>query len=346
MDVAVVGAGIHGASSARNLAERGHRVTLFEQFEPGHANGSSHGRSRIVRRAYPDPLYTEFMLEAYPLWTELEQACGRKLLNEVGLLYFGSEDSDDLDATRRNLEDLNVPFELVGPTRIVDFFPALRLIKGEIGIFTPEAGWVEADTALAETLRLAKESGCRLLNRKASPNDLRAYDAAIVCPGPWVKDWLPEAPVKISQQTVVYLRGGHQGPVWIEDGPDLMYGFPSDGVSFKVAAHRHGPQTDPGTLQRDPRQEDLDLARHLARRRFGIEAPGVIEAQACLYTNTPTEDFLFARLDEHTFLVSACSGHGFKFGPWVGTVMADVVEGKRQLPSFPQATSDKRSVDR
>lgn len=350
MRVAVVGAGIHGASTARALAERGHSVVLFDQFEPGHDRGSSHGRSRIVRRAYPDRFYTGIMQEAYPLWAELERASGRGLLHEVGLLYFGPADSPALVSVESGLAELAVPYESLNSRSIGRVFPALDLGPGEVGIFTPEAGWVDASAAVAATLDLAVAAGCVIEKVRIEPgatsrirdpqsqirNRPEPFDRAVICPGAWVRDWWPDAPVRVSLQTVVYMNGTHGGPVWIEDGPNLMYGFPSDGRSFKVAAHRQGPEWDPGRPDRDHDGDDLELARDLARRRFGIGDPEIMETQGCLYTNTPSEDFLFKRLDERTVLVSACSGHGFKFGPWIGRTLADIVEGRRQIEDFPR----------
>jgi glycine/D-amino acid oxidase-like deaminating enzyme len=71
------------------LSRRGHSVTVYEQFVPGHVRGSSHGESRIVRRAYPDVFYTRCMAEAYPLWEDLQAESGEHLLTECGLAYFG-----------------------------------------------------------------------------------------------------------------------------------------------------------------------------------------------------------------------------------------------------------------
>jgi glycine/D-amino acid oxidase-like deaminating enzyme len=339
MRLAVVGAGIHGASTARNLAERGHSVVLFDQFAPGHDRGSSHGRSRIVRRAYPDPFYTAIMKEGYGLWSELERASGRQLLHEVGLIYFGSEDSPVIASMAKGLGDLLVPHELLDAKGVRRVFPAYAIGAGEVGVYTPEAGWVDASAAVSATLDLARVAGCEFRQERVSLTDLEEFERVAVCPGAWVRDWWPPAPVKVTLQTVVYLRGDHGGPVWIEDGSDLMYGFPSDDTSFKVAAHRHGPDWDPASDSRTGCEQDIELARDLARRRFGIERPEVLETQGCLYTNTPTEDFLFKRLDERTVLVSACSGHGFKFGPWIGRTLADIVEG-RTVQDFPRFAVD------
>jgi sarcosine oxidase len=334
LKVAVVGAGIHGASVARNLSERGHALTIFDQYPAGHRMGSSHGRSRIVRKAYPDSFYTAIMAEAYPLWRELEQSSGCELLREVGLLYFGHRDSENLKEMLKGLNALKVPNEVLSPKESAQRFSELSLQEGEIGVFTPEAGWVDADAAVAQTLRLAASAGCEFVQKRVSPSDLTEFDRVAVCPGAWVGEWMPEAPVKVTLQTVAYLRGTHRGPVWIEDGPDFLYGFPSDGVQFKVAAHRQGPELSPNEDDRIAREEDLRLIEDVARRRFGIDSPVVQETVGCLYTNTPSEDFLFRQSNEKTFVISACSGHGFKFGPWIGRVVADLVEGRRTLDQF------------
>jgi glycine/D-amino acid oxidase-like deaminating enzyme len=331
MKVAVVGAGIHGASAAWALVRRGHSVTLFDQFASGHQQGSSHGKSRIVRKAYPDRFYTEIMLEAYPLWAELEALSGRKLLHEVGLLYFGQQDSEKLAEMHQGLEDLGVPNEV---WEDASRFPELRLEAGEVGIFTPEAGWADADLALKSTVELAVGAGCEVVRQRVGPDDFAGFDRVAVFPGAWVKDWAPDLDVRVSLQTVCYVRGRHGGPVWIEDGSHWMYGFPSEGDVFKVAAHSQGPEVAPDDAARVPTAGDVELARDVARRRFGIAEPVIESTLGCLYTNTPDEDFRFRWLDTQTLLISACSGHGFKFGPWIGRVAADLLEGKRNLQDF------------
>jgi sarcosine oxidase len=85
-DVAVVGAGIMGSATAYALARGGHDVTLYEQFEVGHTRGSSHGRSRIVRLAYPDVEFVELAKESFAGWRELEREAGVELLELNGLL--------------------------------------------------------------------------------------------------------------------------------------------------------------------------------------------------------------------------------------------------------------------
>lgn len=335
MRVAVVGAGIAGASAARFLASDGHRVTLFEQHKLGHSLGSSHGASRIVRRAYPDAFYTGITGAAYPMWRELEAELGEPLLTECGLVYFGREDAANVLSMAAALRELNVPMQMVGPGAVHQMFPALRLEAGEVAVFTPEAGWVDAARALRGTIELAGRAGAEL--RPETEVDLealqRGFDAFVVCAGAWVRRFV-SVPVTVTLQTYAYVAGAHRGPVWIEDGPHLGYGFPSEGAEFKVGLHAHGPEIDPAIPGRQPQAAALNEIRDLARRRFDIVHPEIRSATGCLYTSTANEDFLFGRVGGKGYFASACSGHGFKFGPWVGRRLADFVEERDQPESY------------
>lgn len=331
----MVGAGIAGAAAAFHLAGRGHTVTLYEQFESGHDRGSSHGNSRIVRKAYPDAFYTEIMLEGYPMWHALQRECPEPLLHEVGLVVFGSEQSAEMQGMLRGLEALGVPHDLEGARRM----PTLRIGEHEIAVWTPEAGWVHAARAVRHLVSRAEAMGaeCRR-ERVASLERLEAdYDAVVLCAGAWNAKFL-ELPVEVSLQTFAYLDAPQGGPVWIEDSARFPYGFPSEpGAStFKVGIHQRGAAIDPDDPHREPSTEALDAIRDVAARRFGVAEPRLDGAKGCLYTSTANEDFLLGRVGEKIVFASACSGHGFKFGPWVGKTLADFVEGKSDPSNYPR----------
>ncbi|MFN9811334.1 MAG: FAD-dependent oxidoreductase [Deltaproteobacteria bacterium] len=123
-------------------------------------------------------------------------------------------------------------------------------------------------------------------------------------------------------------REAWKGPVWSEDGPLFLYGFPSIGAHApKVGIHAPGPTIDPDDSHRTGRHDHAHEIVWLARRRFGTERPFVEEVRTCLYTTLPGEDFRIGRVNDGVFYASACSGHGFKTGPWVGRVLADLVDG-------------------
>lgn len=344
MRVAVVGAGIAGASAARHLAERGHEVTVFEQFEPGHTKGSSHGQSRIVRKAYPDAFYTAIMQEAYPMWAELDAHSDLRLLHECGLLYFGNQADPSLLAVVEALKALDVPHEVLDPLASAQKLPGLILTEDEIGIFTPEAGWVNAGKSVQTSLALAEAVGAWIVRQKVTSLEKleKTFDRVVLCAGPWVGKFV-KLDVAVTVQTLAYVKGKHEGPVWIEEGPRYAYGFPSEPgrAAWKLGAHNLRIPWDPDDPDRPESQETLDGIEAFAERRFGEvrsplepEEPLVTDVITCLYTNTPDEDFRFGRLSEKTVYASACSGHGFKFGPWVGRFLADVVEERQDIGRY------------
>lgn len=333
MRIAVVGAGIVGASAARFASERGHEVVLFEQHEPASTVGSSHGRSRIVRKAYPDAFYTGIMVEAYPMWRALEEASGERLLDECGLLYFGKGDHPELEAQIAALQSLGVRHTVLDAKDASPLIEGLRLDPDEVGVLTPEAGWVDAARAVLASVRLAQAAGAELRIQRFTPNDAAGFDAVAFCAGPWIRRFVG-LDVRTTRQSVAYLEGRHSGPVWIEESETHPYGFPSEPgrTTFKMALHHPGPEIDPDDSERTADPVQLEQIREAAWRRFGLAEPIVAESLACVYTTTPDEDFRVGRLPDGSVYASPCSGHGFKFGPWIGRLLVEMLEGRRDAP--------------
>lgn len=339
MRVAIVGAGIMGASAARFLSARGHEVTIFEQFELGHSMGSSHGRSRIVRKAYPDAFYTEIMQEAYPMWAELQAEAGEKILHECGLLYFGKSSSADIIGVAEGLRANGVAFEALDSRAVGRVFPGLTLDSDEVGIWTSEAGWVHAEKAVRASLQMAQAHGAKVIRKAVEEiESLEAeFDAVVLTPGGWIRKFV-DIDVDVQARTFAYIEARQNGPVWIDDGPGLHYGFPTEpgGDTIKIGGHIRGDTFDPDQTSRPVDPANVEAILELAARRFDIREPKVVEAAMCLYTRTPDEDFRIGRLSDKTVYASPCSGHGFKFGPWVGKYLADLAEGKREATAFPR----------
>ena len=157
--------------------------------------------------------------------------------------------------------------------------------------------------------------------------ELENFDRVIVTAGAWTPRLFPELalPLTVTRQQVTYLSGDLPGyPVWI-DAESYWYGFPSDGriPGVKLARHVAGEVFDPARTEREPTQNGDGAARTYAVHRFPSLGPDVTHHAVCLYTNTPSEDFLFSPIDPRTLLVSACSGHGFKFSVLMGRRAAD-----------------------
>lgn len=335
MRAAVIGGGVIGTSCAVGLAERGLRTTLFDPRPAGHNQGSSHGRSRIIRRAYPDVFYTNIMTEAYPMWAELEAFSNETLVNECGVVYIGRETSHMLRDVEKAVTKLGVDFR--------DFDPETqdgpRLSSTERGLFVPEGGWVHADWAVgALRAKLDSLGGEVVAATVADVAELNDYDRVVIAAGPWIGKFL-DLPIKVCVQTYAYAECTRpiRGPVWIHDTPELFYGFPSepDSNRIKIGVHRAGRRVDPDDDARVPSPKDVEAIRKEAEERFET-IPDSIEAHACLYTIREGDDFLMGQVDERVSFISACSGHAFKLAPWLGRLMAKFAVSDDKPENWPR----------
>lgn len=346
MRVAVVGAGIAGASAAVALALRGHEVRGFEQFSRGHVWGSSHGHSRIIRKTYPDRFHTGLMLRAYPLWEHWQELAGEAWVERSGILYLGPEDHPDLKTLADALDHHRVPWELWEPARSLEE-AGLCLSASEVGIYQPEAGMVRASRAVSGLLELSERLGA-VWTFDSRVDQIRpessgvvvvsgegdwAVDSVVICAGPWVRKWLPADSTLFTVTRQVWAYAGDDssdGPkmVWI-DARSLAYGFPADGhvPGFKIAHHVPGSTADPDAIRHSPPDRlAVDALAPVALKRLGI-ATALHDVGTCLYTNTPDGMFAVGHAgDARIPVISPCSGHGFKFGPLVGEWAADAIE--------------------
>src|SRR6266853_647052 len=245
VDVAIIGAGVMGLATARALARAGREVVVYEQFEPGHARGSSHGRSRIFRLAYAEPEWVRLAQEALAGWREVEGEVGEQLLELNGLVEIVT---DLADSSAAALDACGVVWQRLDRDEVQRRFP-LRLAPGAFAVLQPQAGIVRADRALAA---LARGIDVRYGTRVASLSDLRE-DCVVVTAGAWVNDLVePPLPVRVTRETVCYFHPADARPM-----PALVSYVPqTGGVGFyaladplhgvKAAAHHAGPQADPG----------------------------------------------------------------------------------------------------
>jgi sarcosine oxidase len=318
MQIAVVGAGVMGLAAAAALARRGQSVDVYEQFELDHTRGSSHGRSRIFRLAYPDPEWVAFAQEAFAGWRELEAEVGEELLVLDGLLELGETSEAALDAC-------GVPWEALEPDDVRRRFGVRADGRA---LLQPEAGYVRADRARRAFLA---RGGFDLHERSEveSLGNLDA-DAVIVTAGSWARKLLApegiELPVVATRETVAYFRLDQERiPSLIEygrDPGDSMYALRDPVHGLKAGAHMSGRPIDPD----EPPEPEAAVVAAVAAwvaERFPAADPEPAALDTCLYTSTEDERFI---LERHGRIVvgSACSGHGFKFAPAVGVRLADL----------------------
>jgi sarcosine oxidase len=335
-DVVVIGAGAMGSATAWWLAREGRSVVLLEQFEAGHARGSSHGGSRIFRYAYPTPEYVRLAQAALPLWRELEDDAGEPLLDITGAVDHG--DAASVREVADAMTACGVEHEIIPAAAAAERWPAMRF-DGDV-LFHPGGGRCRADATVAALQRRARDHGADVRfgakatlsvdrdDRVTVTTDEDSWTApvAVVTAGAWVHAVLGErAPeVVVTQEQIQHFAPRPDGdvawPSFIHHRVPWVYGLLTPGEGVKVAEHHVGPHIDPD--HRVPRTERLDTAivDYVTTWFPGLD-PYPIHTAECLYTTTPDESFVLERVGP-VVIGSPCSGHGFKFTPVIGQRLA------------------------
>jgi sarcosine oxidase len=346
VEVVVVGAGIAGAATACALAADGRRVLLLEQFELGHARGSSHGASRIFRLAYADPELVSLARDALAGWRELEAECGEALLVQTGSLDLGAV---ALEHTA-GLEAAGMPCARLTGREVGDRWP-IAAAADEPAVFQPDGGIVRADRAHAAFVEAARAAAvevrehARVASLAPAAGGVRLdlggesilAGAAVVTAGAWAAGLLAPLGIDLeaapTRETVAYfqLHDAEELPSVIDGAAPVKgvgagrrdrvsYGLAAPGVGLKAGLHHAGPEIDPDEAG-GPDESVVRWATEWVGRRFPEADPSPLAIETCLYTNRPEERFLLERRDR-VVVGSACSGHGFKFAPVVGRTLA------------------------
>ncbi len=355
-DAVVVGGGLMGLTTVDALVRRGRRVALVERFGPGHRRGSSHGDGRIFRFTYPEAVYVEMARQAEVGWRSLERRAGMVLLDLVGNWDCGPEGSSDLADLEANLRRAGLPFEHLSAAASNARFPQLHLPPGSSALYQPDGGVAFADRALAALWRLTREAGAELVTED-SVEGLEAGSAgvtvatasgrklsaavAVVTAGSWSHALLRalglELPLAITREQVAYFpaRGGadHRRMPTVIDyhAPLAFYALPQIEVpGVKVGWHHAGLPIEHPEQETPLDAANLAAVKDFVRHRLPHLEPEPIEVATCLYTTTPDKHFVLDRHPTEPCLVlgAGFSGHGFKFGPAVGEILAALAAGE------------------
>ncbi len=366
-DVAVVGLGIMGSAVAYQLAREGLRVVGLERFWPAHDRGSSSGHTRLIRRAhFEHPGYLPLVLRAYELWAEAEAAVGRTLLVPSEALVVGSEASPMVRGSLEAAAAAGLAYRLLDHAELGRRHPALRVRADEIGLVDDGAGILLAERCVAAYQALAVGAGAELRFgarvARIDGADLASdrplglvvdglalhAEHVVLAAGPWTAKLLPaslDAPSLTAERVLSYFiePGGERAgfdhgrfPVVLWDharAPICV--FPRVGRSpVKIAFQPEGVAIDPDALDREPTGDELRAMREHLEDAVPALAVGRATPKVCMYTSTKDGHFALGALAPRLVLVAACSGHGFKFGPVVGEIVADlVVRGATRHPN-------------
>ena len=354
-DVAIIGLGAAGSAAAWQLAKRGQSVVGIEQFVPPHAYGSSHGHTRIIREAYYEhPLYVPLVRRAYELWGELErESGGLTLLLRTGGVMIGSESSALVRGALESAKAHRIPHEVLSAGKLHRRFPSLSPLDEMVGVLETRAGVLLPEKIIGAQLNLAARHGAVLktgeavVGWEATPEGVVVRTAQgrygarqlVFAAGAWTGALLGElAPPLVVERQVMHFfepsRSAEEfGPermpvsIWQLGNGQFFYTTPDVGHGVKVGVHHGGATTTPERVDRRVTPDEDAIVYDLLRRFLPFAKGRILGSAVCLYTNTPDGHFVIDRLPgvPACLLVSACSGHGFKFASAIGEAVAELV---------------------
>lgn len=359
VDVVVAGLGAMGSQALAECARRGLQAVGFDRFSPPHDQGSSHGRSRIIREAYfEDPVYVPLVQRAFERWAALEAETGVSLYRRTGGLCYGPAEGELVAGALRSAAQHGLPHERLDADGIRRRFPAFVLRDDWVGVLEPRAGMLAPEACIAAALTVAERRGAAI--RRDEPvlrwwqeRDTVVVETArtrteaghlVLSAGMWARSLLEDGASRpmplaltVQRNALYWFDAAHDAawfaperfPVFIgEVAPGLMwYGFPDTGDGVKVALHHFGPPTAPEAVDRTVHPGEVAHLRQLLAEWMPAANGPLRETGVCTYTNAPDEHFIIDRHPhaDRVFVASPCSGHGFKFASAIGEVLADLV---------------------
>ena len=350
-DVLVVGCGAMGSAVSYNLARRGSRVITLEKFGLNHSFGSSHGQTRIIRLAYyEDPRYVPLLRRAFESWAEAERRSGTELLMMTGGLMIGPPEGELVAGVLESARVHSIPHRNLTAKEAEDEYNAFSIDEDFVAVHEEHAGVLFPERCIEAFVGLASKEGCDFRFKESLKSwksgsagievetDRNQYtaDRLVLCAGAWNGGLLHGMiPLQCERQVPFWFDSKRQErfspekmPVFImEEEPGVFfYGIPEFGKGVKVARTHGGEACEADTIRREVGEEDsVPVERFVAKRLKNLALPAV-ESTTCLYTNTPDLNFAVGvhPKDPRVTVVSACSGHGFKFASVIGEVAADL----------------------
>lgn len=365
-DAVVLGVGGIGSAALEDLARRGLSVCGVELHGIAHDRGSSHGQTRIIRKAYLEhPDYVPLLHRAYALWERLEADSGAALFERTGIIASGHPDSRVAAGQAACYREHDLPHEVWTAKEAAGHYPQLRLPEEWISYFDPEGGFLRVEDCVRQAIAAALRRGAVLYAGEGAARwrpdgdgvvvetDRRRLRAGrlVLTPGPWAVPLLRQVGVeaKILRKVLLWYDGpGAESyaegrfpcfMIGTDTGSETFYGFPSMAPwGLKVAEHKvsdEDPVANPAAVDRGLRPADEAGVLDFVRGFFPEISPRRSRHVVCMYTMTPDEHFVLDVHPEHPQVVlgAGFSGHGFKFAPVIGEVLGDLaVDGNTRHP--------------
>jgi sarcosine oxidase len=355
LHVLIIGGGVMGCATAYAAARAGHRVTLIEQFKIGHVFGSSHGPSRIIRLAYDGADYVAMARASYDAWRALEAEAGVPLLEVIGGFDIGVPGTEAIAGIRNTYLQTGVPFEEMTGAQFMARFPQLRVPENMDVLYQPDYGLLYADACVATFAAQAHKHGAVFAQDERvveiQPDGERVHirtaqksytaDRVVICAGSWMNKVLAplgvQIPLKTTKEMGVYYQPPNPQDFAIGRFPLFLQRFPGStvvGNTFPIFGSpyvkgifdRNNVEIDPDDTDLTPNPEALAKLKAYIASRLPTLGDDVVEVVTCRYTLTPDEHFVLDRHPRFSNIIigSPCSGHGFKFAPVIGQILADL----------------------
>jgi sarcosine oxidase len=372
--VAVVGTGTVGSQAAWRLAARGAEVVAYDRFAPGHDRSAAGGETRVFRSVQTDDgRYVPLVRHADALWEQLQAETGRELRRLTGALFMGPADDPEMRTVLDVIAEHGLDHEVIDPEALAKRFPLFRADDGDVVVLDRRAGFVRPELTVQTAARRAEELGADVRRytpvREVKPvagggvqirtdTGTERFDAAVVTPGPWVGDLLPDLPWQVDVYRAISAwflptedhPAGEERPAFIRTGGTHFYGIPSpDGLSVKLGlsqAH-HKPVDDPNRLDRTVAPEELETFTAMVRRHLPGLNPDPVRVSAYMEGYTGSTRPLVGPLPDcdDIILLAGFSGQGFKLSPALGDIAADLaLEGRTSQPIDFISTLDRTTA--
>jgi glycine/D-amino acid oxidase-like deaminating enzyme len=357
----VVGAGINGVTAAIELRKRDHEVVLVDPGPLPHPLAASTDISKAVRSAYgADEDYTALAERSIALWREWNREFGVELYHETGVLFLRSQKMQPGDFEYEScklFEKRRRKFERIDSARLRERFPAFNAEHYHDGFFDANSGYAESGRVIATLVKHVRSLGVELregqeftaLDETAKAvkgvvlkdRHKIAGDVVVMTVGAWTPHLLPFTkkffrstghPVFHLKPRELQLFLPERFPFF---GADISttgyYGFPLHEGVVKIANHGAGREMSPDSLERAVTPQEENAVREFLSSAIPAlaDAP-IVFSRRCFYCDTNDGDFWIAPDPEHAGLIIAAGdcGHGFKFAPVLGEIIADAAEGK------------------
>ncbi len=352
-DVIIIGGGTMGTAAAWALARRGERALVLEQFQHVHSFGSHGGETRIIRHAYAEsPEYVPLVKRADTLWQELEEESGERILVRSGGLELAAPGYAHARDARLAADVHGLEYEWLTPEETNHRWKPFRVPDGWDVLYSPDSGFLLTEPALRTMGAAAERLGARIVDQTpvtswgTTPDGVwvstpaQRFEAAalIVTGGAWNGTLLQDLrlPIEIRRKTLWWQHvdnvadyGPDRFPVFITDSAfGSIYGFPVYGTpGLKIANHAGGEIVNPNSVDRTTKAGESHACVSLAAELLPGVGPTIVKSAVCLYSVTPDTDFIVDRFPSASRVAFAAgfSGHGFKFTPAIGELLADLI---------------------